>query len=274
MTEITTAEELDALPVGSVVLVLDQEWHRTRDGRWLCEDGDVLRTGGLHHYATDADGPGLTLYHPDAPAPAAEDREGEHLARDLWDAEVDACLSDIEDAGHTVEVNEGGTPDECADECPACAATRLRGLFAARQPAPTCDPCDHAESMHGRCTRCGMTWEQQAVARQPAPSFTPAQRHAAEQDPALFRIATRAQFGTGEVVDIVLRALGVPVVAPVVSAEQVERAASRAAEHFEEEDAEGPIDCRCGGHCGPESIETHRLHVALAALGIEVQDRG
>ena len=58
--------------------------------------------------------------------------------------------------------------------------------------------------------------------------------------------------------------------APVVSAEQVERAASRAAEHLEEEDAEGPIDCRCGGHCGPESIETHRLHVALAALGIEV----
>ena len=47
--------------------------------------------------------------------------------------------------------------------------------------------------------------------RQPAPSFTPAQRHAAEQDEALFRVATRAQFGTGEVVDIVLRALGIEV---------------------------------------------------------------
>jgi len=50
------------------------------------------------------------------------------------------------------------------------------------------------------------------AARQPTPSFTPAQRHAAESDEALFRVATRALFGTGEVIDIVLRALGVPVV--------------------------------------------------------------
>jgi len=25
--------------------------------------------------------------------------------------------------------------------------------------------CDHSESLYGRCTRCGMTWEQQAQAR-------------------------------------------------------------------------------------------------------------
>ena len=24
--------------------------------------------------------------------------------------------------------------------------------------------CDHSESLYGRCTRCGMTWEQQAQA--------------------------------------------------------------------------------------------------------------
>jgi hypothetical protein len=67
--------------------------------------------------------------------------DSERLARDLWDADVDACLTDIEEAGHTVEHDEDGQPVECVDACPACAAGRLRGLLAGREeptpPAPT-----------------------------------------------------------------------------------------------------------------------------------------
>lgn len=45
---VETAEGLDALPVGSVVLDgSDVLWHKRRDGRWLCEDGDVLTPGGV-----------------------------------------------------------------------------------------------------------------------------------------------------------------------------------------------------------------------------------
>jgi len=102
-----------------------------------------------------------------------------------------------------------------------------RAWLSERTPQTTASTaCDHAESMHGRCVGCGMTWEQQAASRQPAPT---------------------------------------------VSAAQVGRAAARAREHWEEPDAEGPIDCRCGGHTGPESIEVHRLLVALGALGIAVR---
>jgi len=167
MNQITTVEELDALPVGSVVLddggvghqyVGDTSEHPT--SIWRGGDGQT-------HYGSVAlvrDRAPLTVLHrPDAPAPSAED-----LAPYLRDWRMEKC------------------EHYDADICSPCLRDRILAWFATRQPTP---------------------------------AFTPAQREAAEADPALFRIATRALFGTGEVIDIVLRAMGVPVVAPVVSAQ-------------------------------------------------------
>lgn len=53
-------------------------------------------------------------------------------------------------------------------------ADRMHGLYelledGLRLVEPDCvapeRPCDHSESLHGRCVSCGMTWEQQAAAR-------------------------------------------------------------------------------------------------------------
>ena len=148
MTKITTAEELDALPVGSVVRDRDRdEWtKRATPAVWVTPE---TRPFGSEYVARKW-APLTLVSRPDAPAPPAEDRE-------------------------------------------------------------RCGVCDRDGGQHW--------YDHSPAARQPAPSFTPAQRHAAEQDPALFRIATRAQFGTGEVIDIVLRALGVPMVSAETTTE-------------------------------------------------------
>jgi hypothetical protein len=54
-------------------------------------------------------------------------------------------------------------------------ADRMHGLYAVLEDglqmvepdcvAPEQEPCEHGESLYGRCVACGMTWEQQAVAR-------------------------------------------------------------------------------------------------------------
>ena len=153
MTEkITTAEELDALPVGSVVLDRDNTaWQKVEGGAWVAPDD--LDEGWPSEDLSE-ERPRF-LYRPDAPAPSAEDRE--------------ALVSDI---------------------------TLL--LEAARNRCSCCAEADGELTDAANRLRTTLT----------SPAFTPAQRHAAEQDPALFRVATRAQFGTGEVIDMVLRALG------------------------------------------------------------------
>jgi len=170
MTEITTAEELDALPVGSVVRDRDRdEWtKRATPAVWVTPE---TRPFGSEYVARKW-APLTLVSRPDAPAPPAEDRKAlafEHTP------EAAAFGAAIEQAAH----DSGVGWDEVHPTELACR------LMAAGYSLAT---------------------------RQPAPSFTPAQRHAAEQDEALFRVATRAQFGTGEVIDIVLRALGVQVV--------------------------------------------------------------
>ena len=196
MTEITTAEELDALPDGTRVRDRDGDVWEHWGGEWHTRETRPFDSAWLFRKWAP-----LTVL-PDAPAPAAEDRES--LVSDvtlLLEAVRNRCSCCAEADGELTD-----------------AANRLRTTLT-------------------------------------TPAFTPAQRHAAEQDEALFRVATRAQFGTGEVVDIVLRALGVPVVAPVVSAEQVMNARDAA-------DEAGPPD------------EAAWCVLFLRALGIEVQDRG
>ena len=198
MTEITTVQELDALPVGSVARDSSGTlWEHVTDklaylgGRqslWV----STTRVGG---WTAVANLPFTVLHRPDAPAPSAEGGEAEFA----WHEAHGPVIGDER-------------------YMPVTIARRL-------------------------------------AARQPAPSFTPAQRHAAEQDEALFRVATRAGFGTGEVIDIVLRALGVPVVAPVVSAYDLEVAC------YPHQDPSGP-DLRAP------------VAAVLDSLGIEVQDRG
>ena len=159
MTKITTAEELDALPVGSVVRDRDRdEWtKRATPPVWVTPE---TRPFGSEYVARKW-APLTLVSRPDAPAPSAEDRE--------------ALRDDIQEAV------EGAIPDDLPgyrQRYTDKAVDRVLAVFATRHPTPT---------------------------------FTPAQRHAAEQDPALFRVATRAQFGTGEVIDHVLRALGMGV---------------------------------------------------------------
>lgn len=53
---ITTAAELDALPWGAVIerTVFGEhaeDWHKRRDGMWLCGDGDILTAEGLVRFA-------------------------------------------------------------------------------------------------------------------------------------------------------------------------------------------------------------------------------
>lgn len=48
---ITTRAELDALPFPSAVTLHGADWHKRRDGFWMCDDGDILTAGGLARFA-------------------------------------------------------------------------------------------------------------------------------------------------------------------------------------------------------------------------------
>lgn len=66
--KITTAAELDALPFPNAVTFPGYgDWHKRRDGRWLCDDGDVLASGAL---ALVANGELTLTGDPSSPAPA------------------------------------------------------------------------------------------------------------------------------------------------------------------------------------------------------------
>lgn len=71
---ITTPEELDALPVRSVVLLPDGRVAEVRDAS--TSGGRYLRTfNGADHYGPERFMPFTVIYRPDIPTPPAEDRE-------------------------------------------------------------------------------------------------------------------------------------------------------------------------------------------------------
>lgn len=121
MTEkITTTEELDALPVGSVVVnpFDNGEFHKMRTGRWI-------DAGGSWWLASEMvqDDQEYVLYRPDAPTPSAEDREAlDNAARA---------------ARHARYADDGFVG--WSDQSDAHDAGFRAGVawFAARQPAPT-----------------------------------------------------------------------------------------------------------------------------------------
>jgi len=123
MTEkITTAEELDALPVGSVVVnpFDNTEYHKTRTGKWVQSSGDLWLAEEIVR-----DDQEVVLYHPDAPAPSTEDREA--LARVLVpDAFPAPADGEDENIGRTF-----------ARRSAYRAADAALAWFATRQPAPT-----------------------------------------------------------------------------------------------------------------------------------------
>lgn len=113
MTEIRTPEELDALPVGSVVRDRDgDEWTSLGEGVWETQETEPFGSDRIVRKWAP-----LTLVsRPDAPAPAVEDRGALALAR------------------AAVEGPEPG-PREVV---PATEYVRLaRWALAAHQPAPT-----------------------------------------------------------------------------------------------------------------------------------------
>ena len=122
MTEkITTAEELDALPVGSVVLDRDNTaWQKVEGGAWVAPDD--LDEGWPSEDLSE-ERPRF-LYRPDAPAPSTEDRES--LAEFLfwrW----------REDHPGSLTWESFGQPKALFyDQADAALA-----WFAARRPAPT-----------------------------------------------------------------------------------------------------------------------------------------
>lgn len=54
----------------------------------------------------------------------------------------------------------------------------LDSPISERPATPEPERCDHAESLYGRCTSCGMTWGQQAAERPATPSDDVAEYHA------------------------------------------------------------------------------------------------
>src|SRR5690606_38070618 len=64
----------------------------------------------------------------DRPVPVVPDDAG--LLADLVQAEADLDLIDPGEHGYTVALDADGQPDECVDDCPACAAERIRAVLA------------------------------------------------------------------------------------------------------------------------------------------------
>lgn len=56
----------------------------------------------------------------------------EAAVREQVAREIDADLDVISEGGHTVIFDADGEPDECVDDCPACAVERIRSNLIAR----------------------------------------------------------------------------------------------------------------------------------------------
>lgn len=139
MSEITTAEELDALlavageEAEPVVVREDfRVWTLTEDenGQWWAwswreegEDGKPRRAESLRL-------PLLVLHAPPAPTLATEAAH----ALTVSAADVQQALDDLDEiapVGHTVYVSTADAPEECTDECPGCMTDRIRAVLTA-----------------------------------------------------------------------------------------------------------------------------------------------
>lgn len=129
MSEITTAEELDALPIGSVVLDgMGDAWQRSdADTDWWApanpfydeaDAANVLEQGGTEHPAT-------LLYRPDRPSDLAGLRAGiEGLAGSLAAESARAMTARKGD-----EASPQGRVELRQARVASHAATRLRALL-------------------------------------------------------------------------------------------------------------------------------------------------
>jgi len=170
MTEkITTAEELDALPVGSVVLDRDNTaWQKVEGGAWVAPDD--LDEGWPSEDLSE-ERPRF-LYRPDAPAPSAEDREalgGVRAASSLMSSLAET-LDGYEDAG---DIDSAAVRDAVQH-----VARTLRDaveLLHDRDVEPAPIECEgpHEYIVQAddwrECRQCGKRYQRWDPARQPAP---------------------------------------------------------------------------------------------------------
>ncbi|SFK31767.1 hypothetical protein [Cellulomonas sp. KH9] len=93
MTEITTVEELDALPVGSVVLdAIGDAWQRgDSDDHWWCPANPFLSECPAEDVLEVGEGGARLLYRPNTPAPPVEDRADDGV----WAANLQAFIDEM-----------------------------------------------------------------------------------------------------------------------------------------------------------------------------------
>ena len=123
---ITTAAELDALPFPNAVTFPGYgDWHKRRDGRWLCDDGDVLASGAL---ALVANGELTLTGDPSSPAPAPSV---------VPEAAVEAATAAVRRERAFAAAAAFGVP---LDAVPECAEMIARAALAAALPFLTAAP--------------------------------------------------------------------------------------------------------------------------------------
>ena len=163
MTEkITTAEELDALPVGSVVVDLfdNGEFHKMRTGRWI-------DTGGSRWLASEMvqDEQEYALYRPGAPTPPLQpeaDREALRVAltdgywqrtgyRANWE-HIGPLMDAILDAGFTLAARQ---------PAPTVSAEQVR-RDTLIEVAEMLDGADGYDALSGP-TLSGTRWTEESV---------------------------------------------------------------------------------------------------------------
>ena len=93
MTEIRTVEELDALPVGSVVLdAIGDAWQRgDSDDHWWCPANPFLSECPAEDVLEVGEGGARLLYRPNTPAPPVEDRADDGV----WAANLQAFIDEM-----------------------------------------------------------------------------------------------------------------------------------------------------------------------------------
>jgi len=269
--QITTAAELDALPVGSVVLdCTGWAWQRaTQGGRWRGDHGLTSRPDGL--------GPFRVIFRPDVPMSESSGQDDDPIPRyaqlDVWMALFGADRSQEYEAFR----DEHGFAETWALLCHDVRAQAARAGEAVDREALL------------RVVRTGVSlWENDGDVRgRPEEVWEAIRREAAfitdvilEKLPAL---AARADTGPTLATETAHAAVcdayeaGRGNSAATVSAEQLTVAVAAMREHhlaLIPGDADGHSGCVCGDWDDswdqPDSWDEHLLRVGLAALGIEV----
>jgi len=120
MTEITTVEELDALPVGSVVLdAIGDAWQRgDSDDHWWCPANPFLSECPAEDVLEVGEGGARLLYRPNTPAPSVEDRADDGV----WAANLQAFIDEM----HAEPIRRA-----VADDLDPAAVERARDRIAA-----------------------------------------------------------------------------------------------------------------------------------------------